>query len=733
MAIPLSNEQKQVRAPQTANIKALDASPLLQRMAEDTMQMNRNMQQTVQGGFKLADKIRLQNDAFKRNEAERKYNERTAELNTWLAESEGEERIKRQPKYEAEMKLASDEYEAEINKVGDFEIREGSKRSINSWNVRNASNYQYENYQNDTFLQEKSMAQAMISDNQKRIMSINPADTPESLLKYAEDPNMGFVHGEQMIRNFYGNRMGLPSEVVDQYVQDYKSKGYIAMANRLVQVTREHTGNAAYTPAIDFINKGIEAGFVAPEDGINAKRDFEKERLALNVIHNPEWFIKDGKFNPAGRNKHAPDMTQYEYEYYLKQALGSYNPGQTGAGAVVKQAFMAEYDRWMKDWLAAHGHFDDESIEEYIKMKASTGKVLTKEEALKELTANIDPEKRSPMEYINLGNTLEKMQSQWVLIDNQQGFAIGKSEDIPGDKLAANTKKMTLEDMQKAFAADPTRYTLFQPLADYQPLAVDRVKTENNFRTLTSALGSSPLFRDPGKTLGRKDEEGYYRTNNQERGLAILSYVNDTIPMTSSQMYSIMGRFNQLLPENTLTGEVQAGQDGEQVSYLSPLSPYGFVSDDDSNSREKINLTLLHAMNGVLTNEQIQKAKQALDSRPFTEYIWTAGRDMENAAYVAQPVAKSYISSWAPMMGANTASYARSQATAAALNNKLQGYQTEHKKLYNKTYQAQNATREWAKREAEKNKANGGLSAEQIRAAAADLDVAKKQANRRRK
>jgi hypothetical protein len=729
MAIPLSNEQKEVRAPQTANIKALDVSPMLQRMGENSLQMSRQMQESVRGGFNLGEKISLQNDAFRRNEAERKYNERTAELNEQLAEMQGEERIKFQPKYEAEMKIASDKYEAEINKVGNFEIREGSKRSINAWNVRNASNYQYENYQNDTYLQEKSMAQAMITDNQKRVMAINPADTADSLLRYAQDHDMGFSHGEQMIRNFYGNRMGLPSEVVDQYVQDYKSKGYIAMANRLVQVTREHTGNAAYTPAIDFINKGIEAGFVAPKDGIEAKRAFEKERLALNVVHNPEWFIKDGKFNPVGRNKFAPDMTQYEYEYFLKQALGSYKPGQTGAGAVVSQAFMAEYDRWMKDWLAAHGHFDDDSINEYIKMKASTGKVLTKEEALKELTASVDPEKRSPMEYVNLGKTLEKMQSEWVLVDNQKGFAVGKSEDIQGDQLGASTQKMTLEEMQEAFASDPNRYTLFQPLADYEPLARDRATTENNFRVITSALGKDPLFRDPGKTLDRKDEEGYYRTNNQERGLAMLSYISDTIPMTSSQMYDIMGRFNQLLPQNTLTGEVKPGENGEQVSYLSPLDPYGFVSDDDADSREKISLVLMHAMNGVLTNAQIQKAKQALDSRPFTEYIWTPNRDMENAAYVAP----SRISAWGPMMGANTASYARNRVIATALGNRMEGYQTEHKKLYNKTYQAQNATREWAMKEVEKNKANGGMSVEQIRAAAADLDVAKKQANRRRR
>ena len=736
MAIPLSNEMKEVRAPQTANIKPIDESQMLRSMSETAMQMNRNMQEGIRGGFQLADKIRLQNDAFKRNEAEREYNERTAQLNEELAEKQGEERIKFQPKYEAEMKLASDKYEAAINKVNDFEIREGSKRSINAWNVRNASNYQYENYQNGTELQGQRMAQALITDNQKRVLAVSPADTAQSLFAYAQDPNLGFAHGEQLIRDFYGTRMGMPSEVVDQYVQDYKSKGYIAMANRLVQVTREHTGNAAYTPAIDFLNAGIKAGLVAPEDGIGAKRQFEKERLAINVIHNPGWFIKDGKFNPAGRNKYAPDMTQYEYEYFLKQALGSYKPGQSGAGAVVTQAFRTEYDRWMKDWLADHGIFDDDSIEEYIKQKAAvSGKVLSKEEALKELQANVPDDKKSPTELMNLSEMLSKMQSQWVLVDNQRGFAVGKTEDIEGGENvvgAEKAQKMTLQEMQEEFAKDPNRYTLFQPLADYQPLALDRANTENNFRIMWAALKNTPVFRDPGKSVKRKDDEGYYRTNNQERGMAILAHMDDTIPMTSSQALQIMNNFTKLLPQEIKSGSTRYENGEEQEEWLGGLDPYGFVSDDDQTSRDDITMKLLQSMQGVMTNQQIQKAKQALDSRPFTQYIWTPTRDMENAAYAAQ-VPNSWINSFGPMMGANTATYATNQARVAALQKGYEGYQTEHKKLYNKTYQAQNAQKRWAQKQVEQNKLNGGYSTEQIRAAAAQLDVDKKQANRRRK
>ena len=321
MAIPLSNEMKEVRAPRTAEIMPMDNQRLIEGMGQMALGMNRQMQDTARGAFKAGQQGRDQQDAFKRNEAERIYNERTTELNTQLAQKEGEERVKFQPKYEAEMKLASDTYEAAINKVHNFEIREGSKRSINAWNNRNASNYQYENYKNETNLQEKAMGQALITDNNKRINAVSVADTAESLFRYANDPDLGFSHGEQLIRDFYKNRMGLPDEVIDQYVKDYKSKGYLAMANRLVQVTKETTGNAAYTPALNFLNMGIKNGDLDPTEGIKMKRELETERLNLNVSHHPEWFVgKDGKFNPRERNRYAPDLTQYEYERIIKNA-----------------------------------------------------------------------------------------------------------------------------------------------------------------------------------------------------------------------------------------------------------------------------------------------------------------------------------------------------------------------------------------------------------------------------
>lgn len=345
MAIPLSNEMKEVRAPQTANIKPIDESQMLRSMSETALQMNRNMQEGIRGGFQLADKVRLQNDAFKRNEAEREYNERTTQLNTELAQKQGEERIKYQPKYEAEMKLASDKYEAAINKVGNFEIREGSKRSINAWNNRNASNYQYENYKNDTNLQEKSMAQALITDNEKRIKAVSAADNASSLTAYAKDPNLGFAHGEQLIRDFYKNRMGLPDEVVDQYVKDYKSKGYIAMAARLAQVTDEVNKNSAYNESIKFINDGIENGFIDAADGIEAKRLLEDQKLDMIAETAPGLiFNDDGTFNFTAAHRYAPDLTRKELYKKLSGTKGA-NAGAKGGQEQIQNMAIDEFYR----------------------------------------------------------------------------------------------------------------------------------------------------------------------------------------------------------------------------------------------------------------------------------------------------------------------------------------------------------------------------------------------------
>lgn len=346
MAIPLSNEMKEVRAPRTAEIMPMDNQKMIEGMGQMALGMNRQMQEGFRGGLKLGQQIMDNQDAFKRNEAERKYNERTTELNTELAQKEGEERVKFQPKYEAEMKLASDTYEAAINKIHNFDIREGSKRAINAWNNRNASNYQYENYKNESNLQEKSMGQAMLSSTRKMYDAITPADNAKSVMALLNDPNMGMAHAEQMIRDFYSNRKGMPKEVVDQYVKDYKSKALTLAANRLAELTDQVNTNAAYDQSLNLINSGIDQGLINPEEGVQLKRTLEDQKLDMIAETNPGVLINaDGTYNFNAAHRFAPDLTRKEI--YKKLSTKSRKSGSgLGDGQALEQINDLAKDAW---------------------------------------------------------------------------------------------------------------------------------------------------------------------------------------------------------------------------------------------------------------------------------------------------------------------------------------------------------------------------------------------------
>ena len=335
MAIPLSNEMKEVRAPRTAEIMPMDNQRLIEGMGQMALGMNRQMQDTARGAFKAGQQGRDQQDAFKRNEAERIYNERTTELNTQLAQKEGEERVKFQPKYEAEMKLASDTYEAAINKVHNFDIREGSKRSINAWNNRNASNYQYENYKNESELQEKSAAQALVASNRRRLEVVSPAQTLESLqamLSDDTDNGFGFKHEEDIIRQFYGGRKGEPEEVVEQRIKDYKSKALIAMANRYNQQTMALDGYTGYKVGTGLLEWGQANNLINSEEATNAKREMQTERLDACFKMHPEDFVKNGRYNIEWAREIAKDLTVDE----LLKSIGKASNGSgLGAGAQV--------------------------------------------------------------------------------------------------------------------------------------------------------------------------------------------------------------------------------------------------------------------------------------------------------------------------------------------------------------------------------------------------------------
>ena len=326
MAIPLSNDQEVIQATRTADIKPVDVTPILNNMAKSTLQMSRQAQETAQSGIKLGQNIINQQDVFKRNEAERIYKERTSQLNTQLSQTQGEERVKFQPKYEAEMKLASDEYTAAINKISSFEIREASRNSVNAWNQHNASTYQYENYKNSLQLQEKSTAQALVTDAKNRYDLITSVDNAKSLRELFLDPNLGVSHGDEMIRDFYGRVMGEPDEVVEQRIQDYHAKSVQGMAIRLAQARSGLDPRTDWTESEDFINWAQVEGLIDKDDAIETKRAIQDKKLDTIARLYPGELLTNGVYSLSKAKAYAKDLDD-------KELLERINTGSSGSSS----------------------------------------------------------------------------------------------------------------------------------------------------------------------------------------------------------------------------------------------------------------------------------------------------------------------------------------------------------------------------------------------------------------
>lgn len=731
MAIPLSDLQKEIRVPNAVLGQAPDVSQAAVSAAKLAESTYRGLLDLGSGAAGLAFQYNRAKNLQVGQDLLTEYRQILTDENAKVSQMGPQEAAAYQSTYNKIVTAAHNKFLGGLEQMDDNEVREDMRTKANDINLsnRNQSAQLFDKANREwQKLSAQNATEMLIAEHKGDIL--NNTYSNEQVYLLTKDKS------RQILEN---TRTELAAQGI--YDNDYvngqaqaKIEKLFEQASRAMNERNTNYGKWQATPGQSIIEWGLREGILSAEFAQPILVDYDKRNLALVAMQSPgDFFDNNGNFIKEDRRRNCRFLDRYEYEFALRQALASYKPGLNGPAGLLKQAMWSEYDRWMKDWLAKRGQFDKDSVEEYIRQRSAVdGKVLTKEEALKELQANVNPEDITPMNFVNLGNTLSKMQSTWMLVDNQNGLALGITDedgiDLSNVEGAKAAKKMTLKEMQNLVISDPHRFTLFQPLADYQPLAADRVETENRFTTMMAALGKSGAVRDPGRAVGRKDEEGYYRTNNQERGLAILSYLNDSIPMSASQIYGIMGTFNELLPQNIVTKETRTNDNGGlQYATISGLDPYGFVDDDDQLSREVISEKIIASMSKHLTDAQITKAKQALESRPFMQYVWTPSRgDMQNAAYVAPK-----LNAWAaPMMGAASSTYLKNAQTAAARANMLEGYMTEHRKLYNKTYQAQNATKTWAAAEVEKNKNTKGLTEAQIHQAANELNAAKKQRRR---
>lgn len=572
MAIPLSDEQRQVRAPQTANVKAVDQSPLFQKMGEDALQMNRQTQEMIRGGMKLGQQIRDQRDAFRRNEAEREYNERTTELNTELAKREGEERQKFQPKYEAEMKLASDKYEAAINKVHNFEIRENSKRSINAWNNRNASNYQYENYKNDSNLQEKSMGQAMVSSTRKMYDAITPADNAKSVLALLNDPYMGVAHAEEKIREFYGNRKGMPKEVVDQYVQDYKSKTLTLAATRLAQLTDKVDTNAAYDESLALINSGITQGLITPEEGVTAKRALEEEKLDMIAETNPGvLFNDDGTYNFNAAHRYAPDMTRKEI--YKKLASGGKGNGGAGSSLFIEQLSQAAIDQW-NDMVYKAGWGAELASDDYKSRRADL--IKGKRKATGKAVTDL-------IRFINFGNS----ELNGVVVVNEDGTytnpRTGATMQTVGTGVKRVLQRQKFSELNNLVNEAKARLANLMDTGAYKDIFTPEV---------TKAADSLP----DGDRAVLANLKLLYNAKGGKNDGWLTRNIKNVFEKTHLKHYDASGGVGVL--------ETMSNVNGTQLGYGEATKKYGFdpthiSTDEDDQMKKMVNLKQLNSNTGL--------------------------------------------------------------------------------------------------------------------------------------
>lgn len=572
MAIPLSNEMREAQAPRTANVQPMDNSALLGKMGEAALSMNRQMQEGIRGAMNLGQKIMDQNDAFKRNEAEREYNERTTQLNTELAQKQGEERVKYQPKYEAEMKLASDKYEAAINKVSNFEIREGSKRAINAWNNRNASNYQYENYKNQTNLQEKSMGQALVTSTRNLYNAITPADNYKSIMALLQNPDMGFAHGEQLIRDFYGTRMGMPAEVVEEYVKDYKSKALTMAANRLAEITDNVDTNAAYDNSLALINEGIKNGSINPEEGVKVKRDLEDQKLDMIAETNPGVLINaDGTYNFKAAHRFAPDMTRKEI--YKKISASSKGSGGAGAGLFQEQLSQMAVDEW-NDMVYKSGWGAELATDDYRERRADLikGKRKSSGKAVTDL-----------IRFINFGNDA----LNGVVVVNEDGTytnpRTGATTQTIGTGVKRVLQKQKFTELNNCVNEAKARLANLMETKAYKDIFTPEV------------FKSAPSLSD-GDRATLANLELLYKAKGGKNDNWLTTKVKNVLEATHLKHYEATGGVGIV--------ETMANINGTQLGYAEATKKYGFdpshiSTPDDDQMNKMVNLKQFNTKTGL--------------------------------------------------------------------------------------------------------------------------------------
>ena len=335
MPIPTSNMQENVQTPKAAQGKALDLS----REAEQSVKLAASMAAPIAAGvpnaLSIATTINNAKELKTANDAYTLYSPRMVDLNAQLATKSEDEAVAFQDEYNKTALKYHNEFLGAINDVSNRQIQEEARSRVNKFNLQNREQTAIKFDKENRMAQVRSerTAQDMLVSN--TLASFNPsADRNDNKLTF-EDLS---VQLEGHVRAQLAAQGILNENVIQQATQEAREKALTTVRQYLDENNTNTGAWKSNATAIQAIRDAKEAGLISDQYAQKALKEEESQQLSIEVMRRPEQFLtKNYKFNPNGRPKFAPELSQYEYERIARHAEQAAANYRAAIEAPVKQ------------------------------------------------------------------------------------------------------------------------------------------------------------------------------------------------------------------------------------------------------------------------------------------------------------------------------------------------------------------------------------------------------------
>lgn len=332
MPIPLSDKRTQVQTPRVASGRAVADLEGLQKVGAPALETAFNLVKVVDAGKDMYGKYRSNKDAVAANDAATEYQERLQELNDELNQKQGQNRLDALPEYEAEATKAHQQFKSKIDKVRTANIREQYRHHINAINLRNQSAYDWENYKTQENLDAEATKRFVNTELDRLTQQTTPYDDVNSSVKRLADPNLGLKAGQDAIRRWYSEHLGLPEEVVQGYIENYNTTAINNIATRMNEYEADMGYKNNFSNAINLAKYARDNKLITENAYRTIARPFETQKLDYYVNTYPEKFVDGlGRYNDTLAHQIAPDLNIEERRRAVKQS-GSNSGSGAGAG-----------------------------------------------------------------------------------------------------------------------------------------------------------------------------------------------------------------------------------------------------------------------------------------------------------------------------------------------------------------------------------------------------------------